>query len=657
MGRQDEVVGQRLKKLEELRKLGINPYTPKVSRTHAAAILQKEHVHLKPGEKTKEKVHVVGRVISVRDLGKIAFATLDDGSAKIQVTLQEGESPEKMRELFRRYVDAGDFIGVGGTVFRTQRGELSVLVQEVTIATKSIYPLPEKWHGITDDEERLRKRYLDILMNPEVKALFIRKSKFWQAMRSFLLERGFLEVETPVLENSAGGASATPFATHHNALDIDVYLRISMGELWQKKLMVAGFEKTFEIGRQFRNEGMDAEHLQDYTQMEFYWGYANYLDGMALVEEMYKHLAQSVWGTTKFTAHNHTFDLGKKWDVIDYTATIKKETGIDIFKATEKEMEKKLHELKQEIEPNAARARLIDTLWKYCRKKISGPVFLTGQPVEVSPLAKRDPQDGRKVQQFQIILAGSELGNGYSELNDPLDQEGRFEEQRKMKEAGDNEAQDHDESFIEALKYGMPPTCGFGVSERLFSFLEGKPIRECVIFPLMRPMKESLSKKEAEELYRSKKVVVIADEKLNPGITANAMGQLGISIGGHSKEKLFEATVLHDADKRVHYTDCFYPMVNYTGTQEQMAEFAHRCYAKGVQFFDFTDVMRKAHSDEEMQKGYGAKKTKELGYIAVGALVPADFEKEFLSKLKLFGSEKEVVKKEAKKHGGSHRKK
>ncbi len=517
MGRQDEVVGQRLKKLDELRKSGVNPYVPKLARTHTAAVLQKEYAHLKPGDKTKEHASIVGRVISVRDMGKIAFATIDDGTARVQITLQEGETPEKGREFFRKYVDSGDFIGAKGLVFRTQRGELSLLVQDVTLATKSILPLPEKWHGISDDEERLRKRYLDILMNPEVKAMFIRKSKFWQTMRTFLLEREFLEVETPTLENSAGGASATPFKTHHNALDLDVYLRISMGELWQKKLMVAGFPKTFEIGRQFRNEGMDAEHLQDYTQMEFYWGYANYEDGMILVEELYKKLAQDVWGTTKFTAHGHHFDLGKKWDRIDYTATIKKETGIDIFTASEQEMEQKLFHLKQEVEPNSSRARLIDTLWKYCRKKIAGPVFLTGQPVEVSPLAKRDIHDPKKVQQFQIIMAGSELGNGYSELNDPFDQEGRFEEQRKMKEAGDDEAQDHDESFIEALKYGMPPTCGFGVSERLFSFLEGKPIRDCVIFPLMRPIvahKEQKDKEHKEKAKDSKPVTKTESKKV-----------------------------------------------------------------------------------------------------------------------------------------------
>ena len=490
MGREDLIIQERLKKLQELRKSGINPYPNKFERTHLAKEIIEKHKSLKPGAKTATKVKVAGRVMSIRDFGKIAFAVIQDDSEKIQINLQHGLTPEKIKEFFSKYIDTGDFIGVEGTILRTERGELSVLVQKVSLLTKSILPLPEKWHGLKDDEERLRKRYLDILTDAETKKMFIRKANFWNAMRAFLIGKNFVEVETPVLETSAGGAAATPFQTHHNSLNVDVYLRISMGELWQKKLMIAGFEKTFEIGRQFRNEGMDAEHLQDYTQMEFYWAYANYEDGMALVEEMYKYLAKEVYGKSKFTIGEHTFDLSKSWKKIDYASTVKKEADIDIFTAQNKEIESKIKELNGFVEPNQSRQNLIDSLWKYCRKKISGPVFLIGHPVEVSPLAKRDPKDARKVERFQIILGGSEVGNGYSELNDPIDQEERFIEQQKMKDAGDKEAQEHDHDFVEALKHGMPPTCGFGVSERLFAFLEGKPMRETVLFPLMRPQTE-----------------------------------------------------------------------------------------------------------------------------------------------------------------------
>lgn len=496
MGRQDEIVAERVKKLETLRKQKIDPYPNRFDVRDYADALQKTHAKLKNEANNKVKVAVAGRLTAVRDMGKIAFGTLYDGTGTIQIVLQEKETPQKVRDFFKDSVDAGDFVGVEGTVFRTKRGELSILISNVTLLTKSILPLPDKFHGVVDDEERLRRRYLEIIMNAATRELFVRKAQFWRTMREFFLARGFLEVETPVLENSAGGASATPFATHHNALDLDVYLRISMGELWQKKLMVAGYPKTFEIGRQFRNEGMDAEHLQDYSQMEFYWAYANYEDGMELVEALYKEIAKKVYGKTMFTHNGMEFDLGKKWKVIDYANTIKKELKIDIFSATKQEMEKKLRELKQEFAHHLEKGRLIDLLWKVCRKSIAGPAFLTGQPVEVSPLAKRNPKDPRTVEQFQVILAGSEMGNGYSELNDPFDQEARFAEQRRMKEAGDSEAHEHDETFIEALKYGMPPTCGFGVSERLFSLLEGKPIRECVIFPLMKPQSKPEDERE-----------------------------------------------------------------------------------------------------------------------------------------------------------------
>ncbi|MFH1713516.1 MAG: amino acid--tRNA ligase-related protein, partial [Candidatus Jacksonbacteria bacterium] len=370
----------------------------------------------------------------------------------------------------------------------THNGEKSLMVKDWKLLAKAIRPLPEKWHGLADEEESLRKRYLDILFNQGVKEMIIKKAKFWQAIRNFLIKKDFLEVETPVLENTAGGADAKPFLTHHNALNLDVYLRISMGELWQKRLMVAGFEKTFEIGRQFRNEGMDAEHLQDYMQMEFYWAYADYEDGMKLVEELFKYTAQETFGTLKFKIKNFEIDLDKKWERYDYRKTVKKYTKIDILETDMNKMEKKLKELKVDYDKKGFnKTRAIDNLWKYCRKQIAGPGFLVGLPIEVSPLAKRDEVNQELSQRFQVIIAGSELGNGYSELNDPLDQAKRFEEQAKLREAGDEEAQMFDYEFVEALEYGMPPTCGFGMSERVFSFLMDKPARECQIFPLMKP--------------------------------------------------------------------------------------------------------------------------------------------------------------------------
>ena len=490
MSREEQIINERLKKLNGLKEEGVDPYPNSFDKKYTCLECSKE--------KIKTKVKTAGRLMTKRDLGKIAFCVLKDQSGKVQIVFQEGETPEKEKKFFKKYVDAGDFVGIDGEIIKTKTGEISILVKKIKLLSKSILPLPEKWKGLQNDEERYRKRYLDILMNEEVQEMFIKKSRFWNSMREFLIKKGFLEVETPILENSAGGAAATPFATHHNALDLDVYLRISMGELWQKKLMVAGYDKTFEIGRQFRNEGMDMEHLQDYTQMEFYWGYANYEMGMKLVEEMYKHIIKEVFGTLKFEIHGHQVDFGKKWEKYDFESLIRKHTKIDTYKSEKKEIIEKLKELKIDFDPNVGKWRMVDLLWKYCRKKLSGPGFLIGQPVELTPLAKRIPEDKRKVQQFQVIIAGSEIGNGYSELNDPLDQEERFKEQAKQKESGDEEAMDHDKSFVEALKHGMPPTCGFGVSERLFGFLMGKPLRECVIFPLMKP-EEGESKKDKKK--------------------------------------------------------------------------------------------------------------------------------------------------------------
>jgi len=491
MGREEQIVEERIKKIEEMRASDVDPFPDRFDlheKKSFSEFLKEKYSVLKEEEFSKGSEVVAGRVMTKRNFGKIAFMTLQDLKGTLQIVFQEGKTPEKVLELSKR-VDSGDIIGVKGNPFKTKTGEVSLLVKELFILTKSILPLPDKHKGLQDEGEKLRKRYLEVIMNEDVKNLFLKKQLFWSTMRNFLLEEGFLEVETPVLESSAGGATATPFATHHNALNLDVYLRISMGELWQKKLLVAGYEKTFEIGRQFRNEGMDAEHLQDYTQMEFYWAYANYEDGMKLVEKMYKKIAEAVLGTLKFERAGHKIDLSKKWEIYDFEKLIKEYTEIDIYSANKKEILTKLRKLKIDFDESADKWRLVDLLWKFCRRQISGPGFLTGQPVELAPLAKRSPKDPRKVEQFQIILAGSEVGNGYSELNDPFDQETRFKEQRQLGELGDTEAMHHDSDFIEALKYGMPPACGFGVSERLFSFLMNRPIRECVIFPLMKPEK------------------------------------------------------------------------------------------------------------------------------------------------------------------------
>lgn len=485
MASKEEIREGRLAKLQKLKDAGIDPYP---FNSHFDYYIGDLVSNFEKVEKEGKEISIVGRVLSLRAQGGLVFFNIYDGTGKFQGLIKSEDVEEKVWDLFNTVLDIGDFIEITGTVFVTKRGEKTLQVKNWRMLTKSLLPLPEKWHGLQDIDERLRHRYLDILFNPEVKELIEKKARFWQSMREFLIKEGFLEVETPILENTTGGADARPFVTHHNALDIDVYLRISCGELWQKRLMVAGFPKIFEIGRIFRNEGMSAEHAQDYTQMEFYYAYSDYEKGMDLVERMYKHVAEETFGTLQFKIKEFDIDLGKKWERYDYVETIEKMTGINIMSAELKEIEDKLHELKVQYDKKGwNKMRAIDNLWKYCRKKIAGPGFLIGVPKEISPLAKSDPQNPTVTQRFQPIIAGSEVGNGYSELNDPIDQAERFFEQTKLRELGDEEAQMFDHEFVEALEYGMPPTCGFGVSERLFAFLANKPVREAQIFPLTKP--------------------------------------------------------------------------------------------------------------------------------------------------------------------------
>ncbi|MFH1561396.1 MAG: lysine--tRNA ligase [Patescibacteria group bacterium] len=483
--RLDAVRQQRIEKLQKLREAGVAPYPARFA---------KKQLCVQVADFLDKQINTAGRIMAIRGHGKMVFMDLADQSGGVQLWFKEDKLGKSYRLL--SLLDTGDFIGIEGLVVKTKSGQLSVEVSGFTVLNKTILPLPDKWHGLKDEELRFRKRYLELLTNPEVRQMFEKKSLFWKTIRNFMLAEGFLEVETPVLENVTGGADTTPFVTHHDALDIDVYLRISMGELWQKRLLVGGFEKTFEIGRQFRNEGISFEHLQDYTQMEFYWAYANYEDGMDLVQKLYRQVVKKTFGKTEFKIGDFEVDFAGDWPQLDYVDTVKQGLGIDVLKASDAQLRAQLKKLKIEFEPKERRGRLIDKLWKHIRVGIAGPAFLINHPVEVSPLAKRKTDNPLLTERFQVILAGSEMGNGYSELNDPVDQAERFAQQAQMRKEGDKEAQMHDRDFVEALEYGMPPACGFGVSERLFSFLMDKSARECVMFPLLKPKGESDGQKK-----------------------------------------------------------------------------------------------------------------------------------------------------------------
>ena len=479
----EELRKTRIEKIKLLEKAGMSAYPAISRRDFYLSEVTKDFEEISK----KENVHLVGRVMSIRGQGGLVFFNINDGTGSFQGLLKKDEMEEKVFDLFQNAVDIGDFVEINGSLFITKRGEKTVQVKGWRMLTKSLRPLPEKWHGLQDEEEKLRKRYLDIIFNNDVKEMIEKRAKFFSSIRNFLQNKKFMEVETPTLENTAGGAEARPFITHYNAFDVDVYLRISP-ELWLKRLMVAGFPKVYEIGKVFRNEGADAEHLQDYMHFEFYSAYSDYNDGMKIVEEMYKFIAQETFGTLKFKIKGFDIDLDSKWEVYDYVETIEKMTGVNVMKADLTQIESKLKDLKVDFDKKGFNLnRGIDTLWKYCRKQISGPGFLINVPVMMEPLAKRMAENKDLVERFQVILAGSEMGKGFSELNDPIDQLQRFTEQAKLRDEGDEEAQMMDGDFVEALEYGMPPTFGFGMSERLFWFFMDKPGRECQIFPFMRP--------------------------------------------------------------------------------------------------------------------------------------------------------------------------
>lgn len=489
----ESIRAERVAKLARLKAAGMDPYPARSGRTHEIAAFLAAHAEL---EVSKSPVTIVGRVMSIREHGGAIFVDLYDGTAKAQGYLKRDALGEEYFTLFEETVDTGDFVELVGTAFTTKRGMPTLEASEWRMLAKSLLQIPDEWYGLKDEEERYRKRYLDILLSKDAADRIRRRSQFWNVIRTFLLERGFIEVETPALETTPGGADARPFITHHNALDMEVYLRISAGELWQKRLLVAGLPKVFEIGRIFRNEGMSFEHLQDYTQMEFYEAFKDYKAGMEMVKELYRKIAQDVYGRLDFEIRGHKVDFGAEWQTYDFSQLMEERFGLNPVTEEYTKTGKRVGPADvQEICASAgieyAQAeynitRAVDNLWKILRKEIAGPGFLTGVPVSMEPLAKL-ALDGKTVERFQVIIAGSEVGKGYSELNDPTDQRERFAEQQALRDAGDEEAQMADLDFVEALEYGMPPALGFGVSERLFSFLEGESARESQTFPLMRP--------------------------------------------------------------------------------------------------------------------------------------------------------------------------
>jgi len=496
MGREDEIIKERERKIAELRKLGVNPYPHRFDKKDSASDLQEEYKKLGKGKFGKVAV-VAGRVMMVRNLGKITFATLRDGGGAIQIVLQEGETSEKIKDFFKKFIDAGDFIGVKGKVFRTKRGELSVMADKVELLTKSVLPLPAKWHGLKDKEERYRKRYLDLIMNPEICKTFEKREKILDSIRGFLKNRGFNEVDTPYLQTIYGGASAKPFKTHLNALDIDLFLAISP-ELYLKRLIVGGYEKVFTIARNFRNEGIDRWHNPEFTMMEIYQAYADYNDMMDLFESIYEYVAKKVNGSTKVEFRGKILDFKRPWKRMTMAEAIKKFVKIDVHKMNENQLKKFVDEKKIKSKDNSWGWMVQAIFEEFCEEKIEQPTFILDHPLETTPLCKghRDEKFCKLIERFEPFCMGAELGNAYSELNDPAVQRKLLEGQAKLLKGGDEEANPHDEDFINAIEIGLPPTGGLGLGiDRMIMLLTGQDsIRDVILFPFMKPEKDGTDK-------------------------------------------------------------------------------------------------------------------------------------------------------------------
>lgn len=484
----NEMLLMRREKLKELSEKGKNPFlVEKFDYTHHSSTIKDNFEEL-----DGVKVSVAGRIMSRRGHGKVSFIDLQDSTGRIQIFAKQdviGEEAYKELSLY----DLGDIIGVNGEVFKTKAGEISVRAEEIIIMSKSLQILPEKFHGLKDQDLRYRQRYVDLIVNPEVKETFILRTKIIKAVREYLDDKGFLEVETPILNTIAGGANARPFTTHHNTLDIDMYLRIA-NELYLKRLIVGGFEKVYEMGRMFRNEGMSPKHNPEFTNIELYQAYVDYEEMMSLTENLVAFVAEKTLGTLKINYQDKEIDLTPPWRRLDMEEAVKQYVGVDFSTInTDEEAIEVAKSKGLEIKPGMKRGHIISEMFEeFCEEHLLQPTFITGHPVEISPLAKRNAEDPRKTNRFEAFINTWELANAFSELNDPIDQRQRFEDQVKQKDLGDDEAHPMDTDFLNAIEVGLPPTGGLGIGiDRLIILLTNQPsIRDILLFPTMKPIEE-----------------------------------------------------------------------------------------------------------------------------------------------------------------------
>ena len=480
---------RRLAALDAMRSKGDNPYPYRFDRSHSLADIRAEHTELEPGSETESHVSVAGRIMLKRDQGKLIFATLQDRTDAVQLFISKAVVGDELFDYIND-LDLGDWVGATGKVMTTRKGELSIKVESLTLLSKAVRPMPDKWHGLTDTDTRYRQRYADLIGNEESRRMFAVRHAVIASFRRTLHERGFIEVETPVLHVEAGGAHARPFLTHHNALDMPLYLRIAL-ELHLKRLIVGGMERVYEIGRVFRNEGISTRHNPEFTMMELYQAFADYTDIMDLTETLFVNAAVDATGSSVVTIDDVQVDLAQPWRRVRMIDLVKEATGVEVHPSQPREQLAELavtHGVK--VEKHFGPGKIIEELFEAtCEASLREPTFVTGHPVEISPLAREDRNDPFLTERFELFVGGRELANAYSELNDPVVQRARFEDEQKQKEAGNAEAGTVDEDYIRALEYGMPPTGGLGIGmDRLVMLIGGaQSIRDVILFPTLRP--------------------------------------------------------------------------------------------------------------------------------------------------------------------------
>lgn len=490
MQQNSDLMQQRRSKLDEIQKMGFDPYPYGFPVEDYSAQVIEKFSDKQDFDEKQFPVKMAGRIMSIRGHGKVGFAHIQDSTGRIQLYIRRDQVGERIYDELYKRLDIGDIIGVEGWIFRTRTGELTIHVENLTLLAKSLRPLPEKWHGLKDKETRYRQRYVDLIFNHDVRKVFLARTKIVQTIRSFLDDRRFLEVETPVLQPIYGGATALPFITHHNALDIDLYLRIA-DELYLKRVIVGGLaDKVYEISKDFRNEGMDRDHNPEFTMLELYQAYSDYEDMMSLAEEMIAHTAREIYGNTTITYQGEEIDLAPPWRRIPMLDGIRDALGINIKGMAREELVKLASEYNLEAVDGLSRGKIINLFFEeFVEKELIQPTFITDYPLEISPFAKKKRGDDSLTERFEIFICRLEMGNAFSELNDPIDQRERFLDQARQREAGDEEAHMMDEDFISALEYGMPPTGGLGIGiDRLVMLLTDMPsLRDVILFPQMRP--------------------------------------------------------------------------------------------------------------------------------------------------------------------------